>query len=302
MSFDMSALKLLCSQIGCEFRQNEPMREHTSFKIGGPADLFLIPSSEEQLEKLLLAISEGGLPLTLIGRGSNLLVRDEGIRGVVVAIGGKLSHMELISDCEIECEAGANLDTLCRFALDNALTGLEFAYGIPGSVGGAVYMNAGAYNGEMKDVLTGATHLTRDGKQESFTAQQMELSYRHSAYTNQDFCILKANFKLQKGDKDAIRARMDELKARRRDKQPLDYPSGGSTFKRPTGGYASALIDQCGLKGLRVGGAMVSEKHAGFLINYDRATCADMLALIEQVQKIVREKTGILLACEVKLV
>lgn len=290
----------LCEREGCSFRENEPMRDHTSFKIGGPADLFLIPNSLEQLERLLPAVRQAGCPLSIIGRGSNLLVSDDGVRGVVLALTSSLSGMELTENNVILCQAGASLDALCRFALEQELSGLEFAFGIPGSVGGAVYMNAGAYGGEIKDVIRSASHIDADGKLSAFTVDELDLSYRHSRYTDSDACIVSAAFALSSGDPEAIRARMEELKARRRQKQPLEYPSAGSTFKRPQGSYASALIDQCGLKGYRVGGAMVSEKHAGFLINYDHASCAEMLTLIEDVKRIVKERTGYSLECEVK--
>ncbi len=296
----LDKIEALCTHLGCECRRDEPMRLHTSFRIGGPADLFLIPESAADLSRLLPAVHALDVPLHVIGRGSNLLVRDEGIRGVVIALTGKFSHMRREGD-SILCEAGAPLEALCRFALDEGFSGLEFAHGIPGSVGGAVYMNAGAYGGEMKDVLIYVEHLEADGTPGRLEGEALALSYRRSAYSGGSACILRAAVRLTPGDPYNIRERMEDYLRRRREKQPLEYPSAGSMFKRPEGNYASALIDQCGLKGMRIGDAMVSEKHAGFLINAGNATCADMLALIERVQDVVLEKTGYRLEREVEL-
>lgn len=278
------------------------MSRHTSFKIGGPADLFLLPDSSEQISRLISAARLSSIPLYIIGRGSDLLVHDEGVRGAVLAVTQKLSQIKKLDNRTLSSGAGASLERVCRFALEEGLSGLEFAYGIPGSVGGAVYMNAGAYGGEMRDVLLGTAHIDEDGREGEFSADQLNLSYRRSVYTECVCCITSAVFRLQPGDPAEIHARMEDLKNRRRTKQPLEYPSAGSTFKRPKGSYASALIDQCGLKGLRIGGAMVSEKHAGFLINYDHATCEDVLELIEKVRETVFRQTGYQLECEVKLI
>lgn len=292
-----------CEEFGCAYREKEPMRLHTSFKIGGPADLYLMPDTPEQVSALLPFIRKCGIPLYILGRGSNVLVSDEGIRGAVLALGGRMSGMRLCSPTTISCAAGAGLERLCRFALEHGLTGLEFAYGIPGSVGGAVFMNAGAYGGEMKDVLRSATHCTANGQIEALRGDALDLSYRHSAYMGmgEGCCILSAEISLQPGDPADIRARMEELRGKRREKQPLEYPSAGSTFKRPKGAYAAELIDRCGLKGLRIGDAMVSEKHAGFIVNVGSASCADILRLIERVQEAVLQKTGYALECEVRL-
>lgn len=287
----------------CDCLVDEPMKHHTSFKIGGPADLYLRPQTTKALGEALSLVAESTLPLTIIGRGSNLLVRECGIRGVVLEVGGGLDSITRLPGNRLVCGAGASLDAVCRFALREGLSGLEFAYGIPGSVGGAVYMNAGAYGGEMVDCLLETEHLDLTGKAGHFTADELAFSYRHSVYSERtDLCITSATLHLTPGEPVAIESRMRELKARRIEKQPLEYPSAGSTFKRPVGGYASELIDRCGLKGLSVGGAMVSEKHAGFLINYHNATADDMLALIQKVQEIVKNETGFILECEVKII
>ena len=295
-------LRAYCESIGCACHADEPMSRHTSFKIGGPADLLVRPADAETAAKVMRRAGELGVALTIIGRGSDLLVSDEGIRGAVLSFDEQAAKPGMQGPETIFCPAGASLTALCVFAWQRGLSGLEFAYGIPGSVGGAVYMNAGAYGGEMKDVLESVRCLTPEGGERVLGAAELELSYRHSWFTGRPgHLITGAAFRLQKGDPAAIRAKMDDLMERRKQKQPLEYPSGGSTFKRPAGSYASALIDRCGLKGRRVGGAMVSEKHAGFVINYDNATCRDVLALVELVQKEVQEKTGYTLECEIKL-
>ena len=278
-----------------------PMRGYTSFKIGGTVPILIKAQSTRQISEIAATCNKLSLPLLVVGKGSNLLISDAGLPKPVLVMGDEFAQMEVINDCEIHCQAGATLTKLCRFAMENSLTGLEFAFGIPGSVGGAVYMNAGAYGGEMKDVVTRVSHVNSDGSTAELEGSLLDFSYRHSAYTDTDKIITSAVFQLKKGNKEEIRRVMDETMQKRIDKQPLEFPSAGSTFKRPEGSYASALIDQCGLKGLRVGGAMVSEKHAGFLINYENATCQDVLDLIKKVQDIVKEKTGYQLDCEVKI-
>lgn len=288
--------KAVCGQHGIPFTENEPMKNHTTFKIGGPVRMMAVPKNVPQIAALLAAGEE--LPLFFVGRGSNLLVADEGFDGAVVLLEREFSDAQVQGET-ILCEAGASLTKVCQTALKAGLTGLEFAYGIPGTVGGAVYMNAGAYGGEIKDVLLWAEHLDRQGKLHRLPLEELDLSYRHSRYSGSGDCIVRAAFGLKPGDPAAIQARMEELMARRREKQPLEYPSAGSTFKRPEGAYAAALIEQCGLKGLRIGDAMVSEKHSGFLINCKDASCADVTALIQRVQALVEEKTGIRLEPEV---
>jgi UDP-N-acetylmuramate dehydrogenase len=299
---DYTRFDKLCEELAIPIERDAPLREHCTFKVGGPADRVAAPGGEEQLRRLLCVVAEDALPLLVLGKGSNVLVSDAGFRGVVVLLGSGFAAIRLLDETTIECESGLSLSQLCLFAWEHSLAGLEFAYGIPGSVGGAIYMNAGAYGGEIKDVILSARHLDRQGRQGEFDGDELALSYRCSAYSADNFVITGGVFRLQKGDKTEIRARMDDYMNRRRQKQPLEYPSAGSTFKRPEGDYASALIDRCGLKGRRVGGAMVSEKHAGFVINAGEATCADILALIDEVRCEVREKTGFELECEVRLI
>lgn len=287
--------------LGCNAIKDEPMKKHITFKLGGNAKVFAEPENEDRLIAILKKCSEMNLNYALIGNGSNLLVADEGFDGVVIHLGEKFGKIELISDTEIFAEAGANLMKVCKFALNNSLSGLEFAYGIPGSAGGAAFMNAGAYGGEMKDVLYKCTFIDKDFNKGEFSAQEMDLSYRHSIFCDNGYIITGLYLKLEKGDKAQIREKMDELMARRRDKQPLDYPSAGSTFKRPEGYFAAKLIDDCALRGKSVGGAQVSEKHAGFVINKGGATCADVLELCGQIKQEVKSKFGVELEREIKI-
>lgn len=283
------------------FSENEMLSAHTTFKIGGPAEVFASPQNAGQVSAAVRFCKENGVKLFPLGKGSNLLVSDEGASGIVLHFGRDMSEMRLLDEKTIYCEAGASLAKLCGFALENSLTGLEFAYGIPGSVGGAVFMNAGAYGGEIKDVILSAEHIDENGERGVFEGSALEMSYRHSVYGSKKYIITSAVFLLKKGDKAEIKAKMDELIGKRFDKQPMDNPSAGSTFKRPEGAFASALIDQCGLKGFTVGGAQVSEKHAGFVINKGDATCADVLELIERVQNKVKTDTGFTLEPEVEI-
>lgn len=283
------------------FSENEMLSAHTTFKIGGPAEVFASPQNAGQVSAAVRFCKENGVKLFPLGKGSNLLVSDEGASGIVLHFGRDMSEMRLLDEETIYCEAGASLAKLCGFALENSLTGLEFAYGIPGSVGGAVFMNAGAYGGEIKDVILYAEHIDENGERAVFEGDALEMSYRHSVYSSKKYIITSAVFRLKKGDKAEIKAKMDELLGKRFDKQPMDKPSAGSTFKRPEGAFASALIDQCGLKGFTVGGAQVSEKHAGFVINKGGATCADVLELIKQVQDKVKTDTGFTLEPEVEI-
>lgn len=286
---------------GIKFLEHEDLSKHTSFKIGGPADFFVKPKNKEQVSAVVDYCEKNSVPLLPLGKGSNVLVSDDGINGVVMYFGSDFGKIELIDENTIYCEAGAGLAALCNFALENELTGLEFAYGIPGSVGGAVFMNAGAYGGEIKDVIVYADHVDKNGKAGKFTGEELEMSYRHSVYSGKEYFITGAAFKLKKGEKAEIKAKMDDLIGRRFDKQPMDKPSAGSTFKRPEGAFASALIDQCGLKGYRVGGAEVSTKHAGFVVNIGGATCEDVLRLIKDVQEKVKNDTGFFLEPEVEI-
>lgn len=235
-----------------------------------------------------------------MGNASNVLVSSKGYDGAIILISDNLNKIELVSQDIIYCEAGATLSRLCKFALKNSLSGLEFAYGIPGTVGGSIYMNAGAYGGEIKDVLKTCTFMDECGEIKTLPADMLDLSYRHSIFTDTEMCILSGTFCLKKDNPDQIKTLMEKYLSSRKEKQPLEFPSAGSTFKRPKGNYASALIEQCGLKGFCVGGAMVSEKHSGFIVNVGNATSDDVLKLIEQVQSIVLNKTGYMLECEIK--
>ncbi len=299
-------MKELISQLdraNIAYKCNEPMKNHTSFKTGGNASVFISPKNESELSEVLKSINSLGMKPFILGNGSNLLVNDDGITDrPVICIGDGFSEIKLIDENTIEVGAGASLTLLCRFALENSLTGLEFAFGIPGSCGGAAYMNAGAYGGEMKDVVVRCNHIDFQGIKGSFDAEKLDFGYRHSIYSDSELVITSVVLTLGKGNKEEIHAKMKELMQRRRDKQPLEYPSAGSVFKRPEGYFAGALIEQSGLKGKRIGGAMVSEKHAGFIINYDNATTKDVLDLVKFCQDTVKEKFGVMLEREIKTV
>ena len=287
--------------IGCEVKADEPMKQHTSFKIGGAADWFVTVHDERQLREVLALAGREEIPVFVLGNGSNLLVSDKGIRGIVLRLGGTFCDIGLNSDGTIHCGAGAQLSKLCAFALERSLTGLEFAWGIPGSCGGAALMDAGAYGGEMKDVVISCEHIClATGESGRFAGDELDFAYRHSVYSGGGYVITALNLRLEKGDKETIRAKMDELMGRRKDKQPLEYPSAGSIFKRPAGYFAGGLIEQCGLKGAQTGGAQVSPKHAGFIVNVGGATCEDVLTLIGDIQHKVKEETGVDLECEVR--
>lgn len=285
-----------------EIRENEPMSEHCSFKIGGPARLMLLPSSAEEAASALAILRSSGAQVLIVGSCTNLLIPDEGYPGAVVRMSKPASSMELLDAARIRAQAGATLNALAVFAARHGLTGLEFAHGIPGSVGGGVAMNAGAYGGEMRDVLESAEYVDADGVISTLSGDALGLSYRHSAFSDTDKLITSAVFRLTPGDGEAVRARMNELIEKRRASQPLDMPSAGSTFKRPKTGYAAALIDEAGLKGLRVGGAMVSTKHAGFVVNAGGATYSDVIELMREVRRRVYEFSGVLLEPEVKII
>ncbi len=283
---------------------NEPMRDHTTFRIGGHADMLLEPTAKE-LPQVIEACLDEDVPYTILGNGSNVLVGDKGIRGVAIIIGKRMSAISVEEDdggAIVTAEAGALLSKTAHLALENALTGMEPLAGIPGSVGGAVLMNAGAYGGEVKDVLLDATIYTPKGAAEAVPASELDLSYRHSAVMGTNQVILGARFKLQRGDKDAIQAKMSDFSKRRSDKQPLNFPSAGSTFKRPEGYFAGKLIQDAGLQGYRVGGAEVSTKHAGFVINAGNATAADVRQLMRDVQDKVYKDTGVTLEPEVRFI
>ncbi len=285
------------------FIENEPMKNHTSFKTGGNAALFISPKNEDELCFILKECGMRNMRPLVFGNGSNLLISDEGISNrPVIHIGKGFDFIRELDGETLEIGAGANLTTVCKFALSKNLSGLEFAYGIPGSCGGAAFMNAGAYGGEMKDVLIRCNHIDSKGNKGFFEADALDLSYRHSAYSSSDYVITSVVVKLTKGDYSEIEAKMKDLIGRRKDKQPLEYPSAGSVFKRPEGYFAGALIEQSGLKGKSVGGAMVSEKHAGFIINYNNATTKDVTDLIRFCQDTVKEKFGVELEPEIRVI
>ena len=296
-------LAALCQLEEIPVLWDEPMKNHTSFKIGGPAAALCAPKNRQQLRELVGFVQREGVDSWYIGNGSNLLVSDEGLNGVAILLDSGFDGEIEVDGTVLLAPAGKKLSAVCAAACAAGLTGLEFAYGIPGSVGGAVYMNAGAYGGEMKDRLLWVEYLAPTGEIVRLEQEQLSLSYRHSRFMEegmQGSCIVRAAFGLQRGEKAAIQSEMDRILNQRRQKQPLEYPSAGSTFKRPQGAFAAQLIDKCGLKGFTVGGAQVSEKHAGFVINTGKATCADVLELTRQVRECVQEKTGYLLELEVR--
>jgi UDP-N-acetylmuramate dehydrogenase len=296
----LNELEQCAKALGCETRRDEPMKRHTTFRIGGPADLFLVVNDKPALRNVLRKAWKLGIKICVLGNGSNMLVSDAGIRGAVIALGKEFRKIELHGSNEIECGTGVSLAQLCNFAKDHSLTGLEFAWGIPGSVGGAAFMNAGAYGHSMSEVVTACSHVTPEGKEDTLQGEALQYGYRKSAYTDNGCIITSVHLKLQPGNQEQIASAMAELYQRRKSKQPLEMPSAGSIFKRPPGNYAGTLIEQCGLKGRRVGGAMVSEKHAGFIVNTGNATCDDVLHLIEIIQESVYRETGVSLECEVK--
>lgn len=277
---------------------SEPMKKHTTFRIGGEADVFVRIDSKELLARVLRYLGQVEVPYYVLGNGSNLLVPDEGYRGVILEIGDKISEVTVDGDALI-CQAGAPMAKVARTALEHGLTGFEFAAGIPGTIGGGVVMNAGAYGGELKNVVTQVTVLDRSGEELVFDNAAMEFGYRSSLIKRYPYIVTEVRVQLENGDKDVIKEKMDDLSARRREKQPLEYPSAGSTFKRPEGYFAGALIQEAGLKGYSVGGARVSQKHSGFVINTGDATAADVQELMAHVQKTVKEKFGVVLEPEV---
>lgn len=279
---------------------HEPMSKHTTFRIGGPADYFLLPKNAEEVQKIIEICSQNKIPWFVVGNGSNLLVSDRGYRGAVIQIFRNMSGISVEKQC-IRAQAGASLASLSKKAMEASLTGLEFAGGIPGTLGGAVAMNAGAYGGEMKDVLEEVTVLAPSGRQITLKADQLELGYRSSIVKTRDYIVLEAVMKLQPGGKDAIRAVMEDLSRQRHSRQPLEYPSAGSTFKRPEGYFAGKLIMDAGLRGYRLGGAQVSEKHCGFVINCGGASAADVKAVMSHVQEEVWRQFQVKLEPEVKL-
>ena len=298
--FEQLAAALRQSCPALELREHEPMARHTTFRIGGPVRLMALPRSEREVLACLREAERAQVRLVVLGNGSNLLAADGEIPCFAVLLTG-LDALERTGEREIWAGAGVSLARLASFAAQEGLAGLEFAHGIPGTLGGGVLMNAGAYGGEMVQVVKEVAAAGRNGGVETVPAEQCGFSYRRSAFSDGERVILGAKFQLEPDDPAAIRGRMDELARRRKEKQPLEYPSAGSMFKRPPGHFAAALIDQCGLKGLTVGGAQVSEKHAGFVINRGGATCADILSLVDKVREEVLRQTGVELEMEVRV-
>lgn len=291
-------LKLIAgdSNVRCD----EPMSSHCTFRTGGTAKYYVIPDEYKKVRDVLRLCVEENIPYYVIGNGSNLLVQDDGFDGVIIEIDSALAKIE-INGNEIVAKAGAKLSKIAVKALNESLTGFEFAHGIPGNLGGAVTMNAGAYGGEMKDVLKWVKVLDNNGEMKTLKAEELELGYRTSIIVKEKMIVLEACIELHEGNRDEIEMHMKELMAKRKEKQPLEYPSAGSTFKRPEGYFAGKLIQEAGLKGYRVGGAMVSEKHSGFVINYDNATATDIINLMKDVRKKVYEEFQVTLEPEVKI-
>ena len=279
--------------------KDEPMKKHTTFRIGGPADYFVTPESKEEIQAIVELCKKEEIPYSVIGNGSNLLVGDKGYRGVILQIFKKMNQIR-VEENKIYAGAGALLSKIAATALSESLTGFEFAAGIPGTLGGGVAMNAGAYGGEIKDCIVSAKVLTKEGERVVLKKEDLQLSYRNSVILQKGYLVLEATFSFEKGNPAEIQEEIKELNKRRREKQPLEYPSAGSTFKRPEGYFAGKLIMDAGLRGFQVGGAQVSEKHCGFLINAGGATASDVMELIRQIQAKVKEQFGVTLEPEVK--
>lgn len=303
----MDNLAILISEIRTkipklELRENESMRKHCSFRIGGKARVMAMPSSVEETEKLCILLRKSGVKPLIIGNGTNLLVTDSELDRFVIKFSDRMSSVEKSGETGVKALCGISLARLSSVCAEFSLTGMEFAHGIPGSLGGAVCMNAGAYGGEMKDIVTTVQYLDENLKLGRKSGNELDMGYRHSVFSQRDYIVLGADLELTLGEKDTIFSQMRKLSKKRRSSQPLDMPSAGSTFKRPEHGYAAALIDEAGLKGFTIGGAQVSEKHAGFVINRGNATFDDVIALIEHIQKTVYERTGISLEPEVRII
>lgn len=282
------------------YKENVSFKTLSTFKTGGNLSALVIPKTVEEVKSAVKYCKDNLLYTVILGRGSNILAPDEGIEGVGIKFAEEFSDIQ-VNGNTITAMSGASLTSVSKFALENGLSGLEFAFGIPGNIGGAVYMNAGAYGGEMSFVVSSVTYLDENLEVKIASSSQLDFSYRHSMFCGTEKIILSATFELKNGDKTAIKAKMDENLTARNDKQPVNYPSAGSTFKRPKGGFAAALIDEAGLKGFRIGGAMVSEKHAGFVINYDNASTKDILDIVKAIKEKVYENSGIELEPEIKI-
>ena len=292
----------ILSRENAEIKLDEEMKSHTSFRIGGKADCFCSVRDVRSLRNIILLCRERNIPYFILGLGSNILVSDNGIEGLVIRLDGEFNESTLADDNIVRCGAGSTLARLCNFARNMSLGGLEFAWGIPGSVGGAIYMNAGAYGGEIKDIVFSVDYMDKDGNIKRCKDDELDFSYRHSAFTDTDNIILRASFRLEPRPQDVITEKMQELMEQRKTKQPINHPSAGSVFKRPVNGYAAALIEECGLKGYEYGGAQVSPKHAGFIVNDNGASANDVLGLIDHIKKEVKEKKNVELCCEVRFI
>ena len=285
-----------------QLKEGELLSNHTTFRIGGAAKYFAVPKNEEEIMEAVDFAIVKDLPYYILGKGSNVLFADEGYPGVVIEIGAGMEKVERTGDTGIRAQAGVSLSALAVFAAREGLSGLEFAGGIPGTLGGAVTMNAGAYGGEMKDVIVSAKVMDEEGVVQELSCEELQLGYRTSIVQKKQLVVLEAEFLLKPGTTEEIQNTMKELNAKRREKQPLEYPSAGSTFKRPEGYFAGKLIEDAGLRGYRVGDAQVSEKHCGFVVNRGKATCAEVLQLIKDVQKEVKEQFGVQLEPEVRII
>ncbi len=298
MTWNKAEAEHALQRAGVLFRKDEPMHKHTSFQVGGPAAFFCLPETVSQLVSVLEIVHRQQIPSSLIGRGSNVIFKDNGYEGfVIMPTENEFSALQKTQD-GFWAGAGVSLATLCKYAQQAGLSGLEFAYGIPGSVGGGIYMNAGAYGGELRDVLAEVLVLDEDLKKHILPVSALDMGYRSSCFQHKNWVVLQARFALNPGDPKEISAKMQAVMEKRKCSQPLDFPSAGSAFKRPPGAFAAALIEQCGLKGRRVGDAAVSEKHSGFIVNVHKATCQDILTLADEVAKVVHEQTGYILQKE----
>ncbi len=294
---NLDELTRLCEKLGCRITPECPLSEYITFRFGGNCRALISINSAQSAAELIRYMKANSIRYGILGRGSNVLADDSGFDGVILLFGSDFASIEVRGNM-IHCDAGVLLASACVRAQQSGLSGMENLFGIPGTVGGALYMNAGAYGSEIKDIVLSAEYLDEDGRIRTIGRESMELSYRHSFFSDHTYAIISVTMQLENGDPENIKMAMNECMAKRSAKQPLEYPSAGSTFKRPEGSYASLLIDQCGLKGMQCGGAMVSEKHSGFVINKGYATCADVLELCSKVQKIVKEKTGYTLELE----
>ena len=281
-----------CKELGVEAKYDVPLSSLTSFKIGGNCRVYAEAENSSHVSGIVRFCRQNEIKYIVIGKGSNIIANDKELDMLVIRLTGELAKVTRLDNTTLHCAAGLSLAGLCREAENNGLSGLEFAWGIPGSVGGAVYMNAGAYGGEIKDTVYSVTHIDNEGKIGTIKSDDLNFAYRHSVYKENGFTIIGATFKLKLDNKTEIRNRMDDYMSRRKDKQPLEYPSAGSVFRRPEGNYAGALIEKCGLKGKTVGGAQVSPKHAGFIVNIGGATADDVKSLIKLIQTTVKKETG----------